>query len=89
MSCTEFHCNFAHVNCTYFYLQIGQNALILANFGVLIIRTMAPAPLHMSPYKRKDEACSLLQRSAKVVFLGCVTRLWGTGDESRNLGKRL
>ena len=30
-----------------------------------------------------------VQISAKVFFLGCVTRLWGAGGESPNLGKRL
>ena len=32
---------------TYFDLQIGPNALIFAQFGVLIIRTMAAAPLEI------------------------------------------
>ena len=31
---------------TYFDLQIGPNALIFAQFGVLIIRTMAVPPLY-------------------------------------------
>ena len=33
---------------TYFYLQNGPNALIFAQFGVLIIRTMAVPPLHFA-----------------------------------------
>ena len=53
---------------TYFYLQIGPNALIFAQFDVLIIRTMAVPPLQFisRQYDETDTAEEKIHKCVQV-----------------------